>query len=118
MAKEAAEAEKRKEERRRRERRNRDAFTALLREHLAAGRLNCKTRFKVHTLPLHTSHRCQHPLCNLLFPSTRTLPHAEASYVCVIRLWRSSHLSCSTAVRASCCAQGPSCTSAGVCGED
>lgn len=46
VAKEAAEAEKRKEERRRKERKNRDAFTALLRAHLADGRLNCKTRFK------------------------------------------------------------------------
>ncbi len=47
MAKEAAEAERRKEERRRRERKNRDAFTALLRQHLADGRLGVKTRFKV-----------------------------------------------------------------------
>ena len=46
-AKEAAEREKQKEERRRKERKNRDAFTALLRERLADGRLNVKMRFKV-----------------------------------------------------------------------
>jgi hypothetical protein len=51
VAKEAAEAEKRKEERRRKERKNRDAFTALLRAHLADGRLSCKTRFKVRLRP-------------------------------------------------------------------
>lgn len=47
MAKEAAEAEAKKEARRRKERRNRDAFTALVQDHLAAGRLTAKTRFKV-----------------------------------------------------------------------
>jgi len=46
MAKEAAEAEAKKEARRRKERRNRDAFTALVQDHLAAGRLTAKTRFK------------------------------------------------------------------------
>lgn len=46
VAKEAAEAERRKEERRRKERKNRDAFTALLREHLADGRLTAKMRWK------------------------------------------------------------------------
>ena len=51
VAKEAAEAERRKEERRRKERKNRDAFTALLRAHLADGRLSCKTRFKVQLCP-------------------------------------------------------------------
>lgn len=50
VAKEAAEAERRKEERRRKERKNRDAFTALLRQHLADGRLTAKMRWKVGML--------------------------------------------------------------------
>ena len=47
MAKEAADAEAKKEARRRKERRNRDAFSALVQEHLASGRLSAKTRFRV-----------------------------------------------------------------------
>lgn len=47
MAKEAADAERRKEERRRKERKNRDSFTALVRQALADGRISAKTRFKV-----------------------------------------------------------------------
>jgi len=48
VAKEAADAERRKEERRRKERKNRDSFTALVRQALADGRISAKTRFKVH----------------------------------------------------------------------
>lgn len=44
--KEAADAEKKNQERRRGERHNRDAFTAMLKEHLLDGRLTAKTRFK------------------------------------------------------------------------
>lgn len=99
VAKEAAEAEKRKEERRRKERKNRDAFTALLRAHLADGRFNCKTRFKVrfHKRSSCSKHKTCHSKRHLHRAYFRLLPllrsHlAVCRLVCKVRVKVSFHL--------------------------